>query len=123
MLSNAELAAMRTIVQGVMVGTVVLQYPARVRDSMGGATTTWTAFGTTPYGLEQATGQEAELAARLSSSQAWVITLPAGTALTFGTVPATAARLLDGTRVFHVISAPGAETFELERRVIAVEVA
>lgn len=116
-LSASELAAMRATAEDALPDTAVIWTVTNVSDGQGGMTATWAAAGTADCRISPSgTGSERELASRLSSVSPWYITLPQGTAVTVKD------RIHVGARVLEVAAIMAPRTWELTRRLIAIEV-
>lgn len=118
MLTDDEITAMRATVDGALPETgVLVKRSTPAADGMGGSTLTWATVATVTCRISPNTTREEELAGdRVTNTQRWLLTFPAGTDVR------PADRIVAGARTFDVSSIRGARSFELARQVIAVEV-
>lgn len=117
MLSERELAALRSDLNSLLTETVQVQRASRAPDGYGGETATWTTVATV-NGLRTTTGlrpAEQILAERLSTSSSWVMLLPALTDVRVDD------RLVSNGRTFHVVAVLNGD-LEFLRRVFVTEV-
>lgn len=117
MLSDAELAEMRSVQALAQAGTAVITRRTLTSDGMGGFTETWAAAGTVTCRVwpAQESGAERLIADRITEADAWVLTLP------YGTDVLADDRISADGRTFEVV-APLPHTWETARRVVATEV-
>lgn len=118
MLTATDLQSMRAALQESLPETVTIQRLTRASDGMGGFNETWAQVASVPGRLSPAGTQPTEgvVASVLQSQQAWIVTLPAGTAVT------AADRLQIGSRTFEVIGVQAPRSYEIATRIVAVEV-
>lgn len=95
-----------------------VQRVTRTPDGSGGFSTTWATVVTAACALAPADARppETETAARLATTAAWTITLPAGTDVR------AADRIVSGGRTFELTAPAAPRSWELTRRVSATEV-
>lgn len=79
LLSDADIAQMRGVMQQALPGTAVIGRDTFISDSGGGGTTTFTASGTVDCRIAPVSGDEQVTGGRVSPDAEWVVTLPAGT--------------------------------------------
>lgn len=116
MLSERELAALRSDLNELLTETVQVQRASRVPDGYGGETLTWTTVATVS-GLRTTTGlrpAEQVLAERLSTNATWVMLLPAATDVRVDD------RLVANGRTFQVVTVLNGD-LEFVRRVFVTE--
>lgn len=77
MMSARELAQTRAeVVERALPDTAVLSSLVSVSDGEGGATNTWTAFGTVPCRLDNLSGSRKPVADAIQSFNSWILTVP-----------------------------------------------
>jgi SPP1 family predicted phage head-tail adaptor len=77
MLTDAELASMRTTTGGALPDTCVIQRGTATTDTGGGATTAWVAAGTVDCRIAPAQGgNETERGGRITAETEFILTLP-----------------------------------------------
>jgi head-tail adaptor len=82
MLTDAELASMRTTTGEALPDTCVIQRGTATTDSGGGATTAWVSAGTVDCRLAPAVGGfENETGERITADADFILTLPQGTTI------------------------------------------
>ncbi len=117
MLSDADLAAMRSTLNSSLPDTAQVQRKSLTSDGAGGFTETWATVATmacrvAPSGQSP---QERVIAERLTAMSTWTVTLPAGTDVQ------PADRVVVGSRTFEVVAAL-ARSEEIARRIVCTEV-
>jgi hypothetical protein len=121
LLTAGELAAMRATADAALPDTCTISRPALVSDGAGGQTSTYSQVGGTiacrlsPAGVGTQS-DEMELADRDTSTTDWIVTLPAGTDV------GEKDRVLTGGRTFEVTRVKAPMSWEISRRVLAIEV-
>lgn len=82
LLSNADVASMRSTINESLDGTAVIQTKGFTDNAGGGGTLAWTASGTADCRVASLTGSEREMGNRIAEDAKWIITLPATTSVT-----------------------------------------
>lgn len=116
LLSDADIAAMRTTLNRTLPDTATIQRTTRTVDSAGGYTDAWTDFATVACRVAPANGREQTIAGRLDAVGTWTITLPANTDVT------SKDRIAVGSRTFEVVLPLRPRSWELSRRVVCEEI-
>jgi SPP1 family predicted phage head-tail adaptor len=118
MLTTAEISAMRTIQESALPDTVVIQRYTTAPDGMGGQIETWSAAGTVDgrVGASGLNTVEQEIAAKLTETTVYVVTIPQSTTIY------ERDRFVISSRTFEVRSIIDHEAWETARRCVAVEV-
>lgn len=119
MLTESELASMRSDLEASLPATAIIQTQQWLSDGGGGGTTTWVAAGTVACRVAPvASSGEGERVqgGRLHPDSELVFTLPAGTEIV------TDAQIVYGGGTFTVASLRAPRSFEVSRRVEVKEV-
>lgn len=82
LLTDADIESMRTTALEALPGTAVIQNQTFVDNGGGGGSLSWTASGTVACRLAPLTGDEREVADRISAEADYVITLPTTASVT-----------------------------------------
>lgn len=117
MLSTAQIAGMRATANAAMPDTAAISRVTRTSDGAGGYTEAWTTIATVACRIASTGGAEADVAAKLTATTTATVTLPALTDV------APADRLVVGSRTFEVLAVLSARSWEIARRILAVELA
>jgi head-tail adaptor len=115
LLSDAQIASMRTTLERTLPDTAVIQRPTQVSDGGGGYTETWPTVATVACRVAQPSGGEQVIADKLDAVGTWTITLPALTDV------AAADKIMVGSRIFMVALPLRPRSWELSRRVLVTE--
>lgn len=116
MLSDNDLAGLRTAFDDLLGETCVITRATNVSDGQGGSTATWAAVGTalcTLSPLNRTSGDGFTVADQIKEVADYVVTLPAETDVT------TKDRLTIGARTYEVSAVKEPRTYEIVRRVEA----
>jgi hypothetical protein len=113
MLSNAEIARMRTTAEQAMTGTAVISTKAWVSDGRGGGSVTWSPSGTVSCRVTSKSMTEELGVGRIESDADWIITLPAETAVS------TEDRIVADGETMSVTGVSAPRTWEITRRIEA----
>lgn len=116
-LYTSELTPMRHTVETYLAGTAFIHSATRSSDSQGGQFWTYAASGTVDARLSPASGGEAELAARISERNAYMLTVPFETSIDADD------RVVYDSVTYEVIHVADRTPWELSRRCMVVEVA
>ena len=116
MLSAAQIASMRATSLASLPDTAAVSRVTRTSDGAGGYTEAWATVATVPCRIASTGGAEAAIAAKLTATTTATVTLPALTDV------APADRLVVGSRTFEVLAVLSARSWEIARRVLAVEI-
>ena len=111
MLTDAELASMRSTLNESLPGTAIVQTSTWVSDGGGGGTTSWVAAGTYDARITPAGGIEDQQGDRLQPETEFIVTLPANTAVDEN------AQIVFSGGTYDVIASPAPRSFEISRRV------
>jgi len=98
MLTEAQLAAMRSTQVLAQPSTATISRPTFSSDGAGGSTATWADATKTTVRVSNPTGLEYELAAKLQVEGAITLTLPQGTLVTVSD------KVLVGARSFDILA-------------------
>lgn len=115
LLSNGQIASMRTTLERTLPDTAVVSRPTNVSDGAGGWTQTWATVATVACRVAVPSGGEVVIAGKLDAVGTWTITLPALTDV------AAADRIAVGARTFEVSLVLRPRSWELSRRVLCTE--
>lgn len=110
MLSDSDIARMRTSAEQALPGTAVIQSGTLTSDNGGGWTEAFTAAGTVACRVSPISGGEREIGGRISTEAEYVITLPAETAVE------TDDRIVVGAITYNVVAVRDRD-WEITRRV------
>jgi len=117
MMPPGELASIRRAADRMLPDTCVIQRVTRTPDGAGGSTETWATVATMACRVSPAgQGDEHLFGGRLASVSGYVVTLPAETDV------AAVDRIAWGGRTLEVAGVVGPRSYEVSRRVVAVEV-
>ena len=111
MLTDDELASMRSTLNDSLPGTAIVQTSTWVSDGGGGGTTSWVASGTFDARITPAGGFEDQQGDRVQPETEFIVTLPANTAIDED------AQIVYSGGTYDVIAAPSPRSFEISRRV------
>ena len=118
MLTVPELTAMRTTLDGSLPDLADISRSTPTSDGRGGTTLVWATVASVPCRVapDVAFAGESVVADRVTVTQRWTITLPAGTNVS------ARDRILIGARTFEVTFVRSARSYEVSCRVTGVEV-
>ncbi len=120
MLTDADLAGMRSALEDSLPDTAVIQRGTVHSNAGGGGTTAWVAIGTVACRLSPISaagfGTEREVADRLAEVSDWLITMPQATTID------TDKRIVIGTETFEVLAMHEPRSWDLCTRVEASQV-
>lgn len=111
MLTDDELASMRSTLNDSLPGTAIVQTSTWVSDGGGGGTTSWVASGTFDARITPAGGFEDQQGDRVQPETEFIVTLPANTAIDED------AQIVYSGGTYDVIATPSPRSFEISRRV------
>ena len=117
LLSNAQLEAMRAVLNRSLPASGTILRATATGDGMGGQSTTYAAADIAICRVQPVPTRPSEgtVGGRTAATQEWVITFPAGTTIT------ARDRIATGGRTFEVVAPLGPRSYELSRRVRCVE--
>jgi hypothetical protein len=117
LLTDADIAGMRSAVEDSLPDTAVIQRGTVHSNAGGGGTTAWVAMGTVACRLSPISavrfGTEREIANRLAEDADWLITLPQATTID------TDKRVVIGVETYEVLALHDPRSWDLCRRVEA----
>jgi len=116
MLSAAQLSAMRSTLVASLPDTAVVKRDTLTPDGAGGWTTSEATVATVAGRVSPSGGRESVVAGKLDAVTTWTITLPALTDVT------AKDRIVVGSRTFEVAAVLDPRSWEIGRRVLAVEI-
>ncbi len=121
MLTDADLAGMRSAVEDSLPGTAVIQTRTFMTDSGGGGTTTWVNSGTVACRLSprrpSSFGTEREVALRITEIATFLLTVPQSTVID------TNARVATAGSTYEVLAMQEPRDWDLCRRIEIAEIA
>ncbi len=107
---------MRATLDASLPDSAVIWRPARVPDGQGGGSTSWAEAGTYPARIGPTGGAESVIAAKLTATTTWTVTLPASTDVR------PEDEIAIGVRRLKVAAVLAPRTWEVSRRVLCMEV-
>lgn len=116
LLSDADIAAMRTTLNRTLPDTATIKRDTQVSDGAGGYTVTTATSDPVACRVAPSNGREQTIAGRLDAVGTWTITLPANTDVT------SKDRIAVGSRTFEVVLPLRPRSWELSRRVVGEEI-
>lgn len=111
MLTDDELASMRSTLNDSLPGTAIVQTSTWVSDGGGGGTTSWVAAGTFDARITPRGGFEEDMGDRVQPETEFIVTLPANTAI------GEDAQIVYSGGTYDVIAIPHPRSYEISRRV------
>lgn len=118
MLTDADLAMLRTIVRDFLPQEAEVQRPTATSDGRGGQTLTFTTVKRrVPCRLAPSSGTEAVVAGRLTARESWTLTFLHDSDIR------PQDRVVVGGHTFEVLAVLNAHAWTVATRVLAVEVA
>lgn len=115
LLSDPDIAAMRSTLVESLPDTCVIQNSTFGDDSGGGGSQTWAAAGTVACRIAPLAADEQTRGDRVSEDSNWVITLPAETSIQ------NASRVIVNGGTYNVSAVRERGSWEISRRVEAVQ--
>lgn len=118
MLTTAEVTAMRLTLDSSLPDLCDIERATVASDGRGGFTETWAAVESDVACriAPDTTRAEVVVGDRLTNTQRWMVTLPAGQDVV------NTDRIVSGSRTFTVVDVRSARSFEVSCRVVCVEV-
>lgn len=122
MIPTAELDAMQAVLDETMPDTAIIYKPVRTADNSGGFTEALVPGAPVECRIAPLAGgvggatAEVIMAGRVGTAEAWIVSFPADT-----DVASTDSFITSGDRAFEVAVVLGPRTWEISRRVVAVE--
>ena len=111
MLTDDELASMRSTLNDSLPGTAIVQTSSWVSDGGGGGTTSWVAAGTYECRVTPTGGLEQDRGDRVQPESEFIFTLPANTAVNED------AQIVYSGGTYDVVAIPHPRSYEISRRV------
>ena len=115
MLTDDELASMRSTLNDSLPGTAIVQTSTWVSDGGGGGTISWVASGTFDCRISPTSGKQEEFGDRLQPEGEYIVTLPSDAQVSVDE------QMAIENRVFTVINAGTPRSWPLSQRVVVRE--